>query len=94
MPDQSGTIIPNDELVAQNTEVEEEDDESELEGVKGIFGDTEKLLSNENLGDASPTPILIVIFCSLGTCITDLYPSFSLRAGTISLLYFSFKLII
>ena len=57
VPDQSGTIIPNDELVAQNTEVEEEDDESELEGVKGIFGDTEKLLSNENLGDASPTPI-------------------------------------
>ena len=58
MPDQSGTIIPNDELVAQNTEVEEEDDESELEGVKGIFGDTEKLLSNENLGDASPTPTI------------------------------------
>ena len=58
VPDQSGTIIPNDELVAQNTEVEEEDDESELEGVKGIFGDTEKLLSNENLGDASPTPTI------------------------------------
>ena len=57
VPDQSGTIIPNDELVAQNTEVEEEDDESELEGVKGIFSDSEKLISNLDPGNVSPAPI-------------------------------------
>ena len=58
VPDQSGTIIPNDELVAQNTEVEEEEeDESELEGVKGVFGDSEKLISNLDPGNVSPAPI-------------------------------------
>ena len=58
VPDQSGTIIPNDELVAQNTEVEEEeDDESELEGVKGVFSDSEKLISNLDPGNVSPAPI-------------------------------------
>ena len=58
VPDQSGTIIPNDELVAQNTEVEEEDDdESELEGVKGIFSDSEKLISNLDPGNVSPAPV-------------------------------------
>ena len=58
VPDQSGTIIPNDELVAQNTEVEEEEeDESELEGVKGVFSDSEKLISNLDPGNVSPAPI-------------------------------------
>ena len=57
VPDQSGTIIPNDELVAQNTEVEEEEDESELEGVKGVFGDSEKLISNLDPGNVSPAPV-------------------------------------
>ena len=58
VPDQSGTIIPNDELVAQNTEVEEEeDDESVLEGVKGVFSDSEKLISNLDPGNVSPAPI-------------------------------------
>ena len=57
VPDQSGTIIPNDELVTQNTEVEEEEDESELEGVKGVFGDSEKLISNLDPGNVSPAPI-------------------------------------
>ena len=56
VPDQSGTIIPNDELVSQNTEVEG-DDESELEGVKGIFSDSEKLISNLDPGNVSPAPV-------------------------------------
>ena len=65
VPDQSGTIIPNDELVAQNTEVEEEDDddESETEEVMGVLNDnsiskpSEKITSN--LDSVSGTPLSI-----------------------------------
>ena len=65
VPDQSGTIIPNDELVAQNTEVEEEDDddESETEEVMGVLNDnsiskpSEKITSN--LDSVSGTPVSI-----------------------------------
>ena len=53
VPDQSGTIIPNDELIAQN----DEEDESELEGVKGIFNDSEKLISTLDPGNVSPAPV-------------------------------------
>ena len=53
VPEQSGTIIPNDELIAQN----DEEDESELEGVKGVFGDSEKLISNLDPGNVSPAPV-------------------------------------
>ncbi len=63
VPDQSGTIIPNDELVAQKTEVEEEDDESETEEVMGVLNDnsvskpSEKITSN--LDGVSGTPLSI-----------------------------------
>ena len=65
VPDQSGTIIPNDELVAQNTEGEEEDDddESETEEVMGVLNDnsiskpSEKITSN--LDSVSGTPLSI-----------------------------------
>ena len=63
VPDQSGTIIPNDELVAQKTEVEEEDDESETEEVMGVLNDnsvskpSEKITSN--LDSVSGTPLSI-----------------------------------
>ena len=64
VPDQSGTIIPNDELVAQNTEVEDEDDdESETEEVMGVLNDnsiskpSEKITSN--LDSVSGTPLSI-----------------------------------
>src|SRR5699024_5174659 len=42
---------------------------------------------------ASPTPMLITIFSSFGTCIIFLYPNFFVIASTISLLYCSCNLL-
>jgi hypothetical protein len=36
----------------------------------------------EDIINASPTPILIVIFSNFGTSMMFLYPNFSLSAGT------------
>ena len=42
---------------------------------------------------ASPTPMLITIFSSFGTCIIFLYPNFFIMASMISLVYCSFNLL-
>jgi hypothetical protein len=40
---------------------------------------------------ASPTPMLSVIFVIFGTCMSELRPSSSLRAGRISFSYCAFR---
>src|SRR5882724_6839839 len=41
---------------------------------------------------AAPIPLFTQILVIFGTCMTDLYLNLSFKAGTISLLYFSFSL--